>query len=101
MLEDALAGVAGQEQAIRSAGRKRREEPQLRRREVLRLVDDDMIERPGRSAFERLGENGKHVRPRRVALGLKRCTDCGEHGQETSALVRTEPALAAPAGHLE
>jgi hypothetical protein len=45
MLENPLADVAGQEQSIRFGRRQRCESSQLRRREILRLVNDHMIER--------------------------------------------------------
>ena len=45
MLENPLAHVARQEQAICLRGRQSGEEPQLRRGEVLGFVDDDMVER--------------------------------------------------------
>ena len=72
MLENTLAHVAGQEQAIRRLGRQSREKPQLSRSEVLRFVNNDMVERlRGRcaSASARAGED---VRPRRVTFGRQR-----------------------------
>ena len=44
LLEDALAKIAGKEQAVRPAGTERREEPQMRDGDILRLVDQDVIE---------------------------------------------------------
>ena len=44
MLENALSHVARQEQAIRLCRRQSREEPQFGGREVLRFVNDDMVE---------------------------------------------------------
>ena len=44
MLENALPDIAREEQAIRLRRRQGREEPQLRRGQILRFIDDDMVE---------------------------------------------------------
>jgi hypothetical protein len=45
LLEDALSQIAGEKERIRRGGRDGRKEAQLRHTEVLRLVDDNVVER--------------------------------------------------------
>ena len=82
MLENTLADVAGQEQAVRFGRCQRREKPQLRRRKILRLVDDDMIEWLGGPAFKSFREAGENVRPGRIAFRRQRLMDRPEYGPQ-------------------
>ena len=56
MLKDALAHVAGQKQRVRAGGRQRRKEAQFGGGEVLRLIEDDVVEGLVRLACEPIGE---------------------------------------------
>ena len=94
MLENTLSHVARQEQAIRLRGRQSGEEPQLRRRKILRLVDDDMVERLAWSPRQRVRQAGEDVRPGRVAFGRQRFAHRLEHRPQAGALIGAKPALA-------
>ena len=67
MLENTLADVAGQEQAIRFGRRRRGEEPQPGRRQILRFVDDDVIKWFCRATLKGFRQAEKDVRPSRMA----------------------------------
>src|SRR5579883_1334752 len=63
LLENALAEIAGKEEAFRPAAGQRGEEPRFGDAEVLRFVDDGEIERPLASR-QALGQAAEHVGPR-------------------------------------
>jgi hypothetical protein len=75
MLENALADVAGQKQAVSCGRRQRREKPQLRRSQILRLVDDYMIERLGGARRERGRQDGENIGPGGVTLRRQRLSN--------------------------
>jgi hypothetical protein len=81
--------------SVRFGRRQRREKPQLRRRKILRLVDDDMIEWLGGPAFKSFREAGENVRPGRIAFRRQRLMDRREYGPQARALIGAKPALAA------
>ena len=94
MLENTLPDVARQEQAIRLRGRQDGEEPKLRRREILRLVDDDVLERLTLAARKRVRQATEDIRPGHVAFGRQRFAHRLEHRPQPRALIGTEAAFA-------
>lgn len=87
MLENPLADVAGQEQSVCPGRRQGCEEPQLGRRQILRLVDHNMIERFCCATLKGFRQPGKHVRPGRVAFRHQGRLNGGERWPQSRALV--------------
>ncbi len=73
MLKDALAKVAGEEQAVRLVARERGEETGFGDPQVLRLVDYGESVRPGRLGSDRFRDASEHVRWRHAPLGRQLC----------------------------
>ena len=99
VLEDALAHVPGQEQRIGAGRRQRGEEAQLGRRKILRLVENEMIERLAGSDCDRIRQPCEDLGPGLVALGDERGADGFEDRPEPFALVGAEAALSPHTGH--
>jgi hypothetical protein len=100
LLEDALAEIAGEEQRVRPVGRYRRQKPQLRHPEILRLVDHDMGKRLRRPVPVERSRRGEQARRRHQPALREALADPREHRPKALALPRTEPVFAAHPRHL-
>ena len=90
MLENTLTHIARQEQRIWLVRRERGEETQFGWRQVLRLIQYNMVKRLVRLAPQRFSKVAKHFVPSREALAGKSIVNSIEHRPQPLALVGTE-----------
>ena len=99
-LEDALAEVAGKEQAVGFTASQRGEEAELRHVDVLALVDDDEIERSLATRRGLLGDSREHFGLCNQAFGSQAYPHPFEDRPEDGPLVLAEARFATQPCHI-